>query len=197
LDKQAFFYTMDSNAEDHDQPVQPVHAPANIEELPPWVPQLLTDTIPPTAPMAHKLDDQINMYLQLFIGANPSPTIQFLRRINWATLPLYWTPIFLEKLPVRVRNAESREAQHRLVEVFGHAESEEVRNDAVNVIRTFTGTKRLREDSDGETESECPVTHCMGCTAPVLCRDSLCDPSDCPESNPTIRRNVDRAPPSR
>ena len=147
---QVFFYTRNHpDTADSDQPIEPVHVPTTLSELPPWVPQLLRDTVT----VADKMEDQINMYLQLFIGASPSPTTEFLRKINWATLPLYWTPLFLKDVSVHVKKSQSREAQHRLVEILGQDETEETRNEAIAVIQSFTGTtvcKRPLVDSEEE-----------------------------------------------
>ena len=133
---QVFFYTRDEEDDDAKRVIERVHVPTTIEELPPWVPRLFKAS---TDPATQKIEDHINIYLQLFIGANPSRTKEFLRQINWATLPLFWTPIFLKDPSLDVRKSDSREAQNRLVELLGPDQTEDTRNEALDVIRVFTG----------------------------------------------------------
>jgi hypothetical protein len=141
LDEEVFFFVMedDSDIDDHHH-LPPVRAPMNANELPRWVSQLLEDVVP----QSHRIDDSLNLFLNLFIGSNPTASTQLLRRINWAMLPLYWTPVFLKSIPRRVRDSESLTSQHKLIELMGQDATPETKRDALFVIQSITGCSRKR-----------------------------------------------------
>lgn len=141
LDDDMFFFVMEEDNDiDNHHHLPPARAPLNASELPRWVAQLLKDAMP----TGHLVDDSINVFLNLFLGSDPTASMQLLRHINWAMLPLYWTPTFVKDTPIQVRESDSHSAQRKLIDVMGQNETAETKCDALSILQSFTGVSRKR-----------------------------------------------------
>lgn len=108
-----------------------IRPPANHGELPPWVAPLLQEQlgVSPT-----DLKRNIDRYLSQFQESS-SPVLRMFRRINWATLPLFWQPTHIKNLPLRVTRQESEEAQIRLVQNMKEIMQDVTQADADEAVR--------------------------------------------------------------
>lgn len=116
-----------------------VDLPVTHRQLPHWVVPLLEEQLE-SASDCERLTKNIDAYLAMFQAATVSPAVQFLRRINWASLPLYWQPAYLRNLPIRISQRESTEAQQRLMKNASHPDdSPSVLSEASALLAQITG----------------------------------------------------------
>lgn len=116
-----------------------VELPRNHRQLPQWVIPLLEEQLD-SASDRDCMVKHIDAYLKMFVDTNVSNGVKFLRRINWACLPLHWQPLFLRTLPVRVSTRESALAQARLIKnVQGPNDNPVVIDEALALLSRITG----------------------------------------------------------
>ena len=140
---QAFFYVQTEpvagTKSEHQLPL--VRVPEHVDELPPWVSQLMKEIARVDNP--DSIDHNIDLYLDHFHSLQSTNRgLAFVRRINWALLPIHWSPVFMQHMRVRVSVNDSIKAQKHLVDSMGPNESQETKDEALSIIQSFTATKK-------------------------------------------------------
>ena len=113
--REVFFYVTINPGEEQCTAATNVRLPRNHAELPAWVLPLLQDLVGPDSGDDEGLQRLLDDYLALF-GRDTEPlSHRVLRRINWASLPLDWQPLYLKNYPLRISKRETSLAQQRLI----------------------------------------------------------------------------------
>lgn len=146
---QAFFYVQKDPVAgtQSEQQLPLVRVPEHVDELPPWVSRLMKEIARVENP--DSVDRNIDLYLDHFHSLQlKSRALAFVRRINWALLPLQWNPVFVKNMSMRVSVNDSIQAQKHLIESMGVNESCETKEEALSIVQSFTATKkRTRQPS--------------------------------------------------
>ena len=133
LGTDVFFYVEDTTTES----VTNVRVPTTHEELPPWVMGLLQEANRGMEIFA--IQRNVDSYLQR--TKTPSGrSVGLLSSINWAAVPLVWTPMFMRDTEYTVTCEEATTAQVRLIKgVAPSGEEPEVVAEAIEILHRITG----------------------------------------------------------
>jgi hypothetical protein len=136
---QVFFYVQESRPVENQLPL--VRVPANVDELPPWVSVLMKEIARVENP--DSIDSNLDSYLEWFQNLQSNNrALAFVRRINWALLPLSWSPVFIQNMRVRITVSDSINAQRHLVDSMSCNEPVQIKEQALSIIQSFTATNK-------------------------------------------------------
>ena len=128
-----FFYVEDETTET----VTNVRVPTTHTELPPWVLDLLQEANRGLEIFA--IQRNVDSYLQR-MKTPSSRSIGLLSTINWAAVPLVWTPMFMRDTESTVTCEEATTAQIRLIKGLAPSgEEPEVVAEAIEILHRVTG----------------------------------------------------------